>query len=203
MSKLKQLKEKICVICNKNFPIAYPVTYAKYCSPDCRRKANNQRCREKYHNNIEKERKRSIKYYNRNKHNPDFIRKRKERIERWREENKAHLKLYDHNKYLENKEAKAEYNKSYNMNTRRKYYLSGKRLKYPKRDFQGECELCNKEFKRMRYHHWDDSKPHLGIWCCQGDQLFMHKVEDGLVGKYLRLRGQIIESDISEKDIPK
>ena len=35
-----------------------------------------------------------------------------------------------------------------------------------KRDYPERCEICNKNRKRLVYHHWDDSNYNKGIWCC-------------------------------------
>jgi len=30
----------------------------------------------------------------------------------------------------------------------------------------GLCEICGRT-ARLRYHHWEDTKPHVGIWICE------------------------------------
>ncbi len=51
---------------------------------------------------------------------------------------------------------------------KRKNELSGKRLLKKKRDYpvDQKCELCFEVRLRLVYHHWDDAKPYLGVWCC-------------------------------------
>jgi len=57
----------------------------------------------------------------------------------------------------------------------RMHYLSSNRLPngaihskgFVKRPYTNYCELCGEQItKRMAYHHWDDLKPELGVWCC-------------------------------------
>jgi hypothetical protein len=51
----------------------------------------------------------------------------------------------------------------------RKYRLNGKTLQVEKRSYpvDSKCELCHEvRNKSLSYHHWDDLKPHIGVWCC-------------------------------------
>jgi hypothetical protein len=71
-------------------------------------------------------------------------------------------------------------------NWKRKNMLHGRRVL--KRDYpiDQKCELCYKVTKRMGYHHWDDTKPYLGIWCCTKCHRACDAFERGNLGLVLR-----------------
>jgi hypothetical protein len=57
-------------------------------------------------------------------------------------------------------------NKAKIDNHRRETVLNGK-CGLHKRKYTGKCELCGVTVsKYLRYHHWDDSNPSVGVWLC-------------------------------------
>jgi hypothetical protein len=52
---------------------------------------------------------------------------------------------------------------------KRKNELSGVRLQRQKREYplNQKCELCHGVHLHLVYHHWNDSKPWIGLWCCR------------------------------------
>ena len=76
----------------------------------------------------------------------------------------------------------------------RKYILTinGERIKVNKRTRPNDiCELCNKEFSRLDYHHWDDNNPKYGLWLCHRCHLLAGDVDKELHTKYLILKVNI------------
>ncbi len=58
---------------------------------------------------------------------------------------------------------------------------NGKRITYvcKKRKFNNVCEMCGKSIQNNpHYHHWDDTKPELGIWVCASCHIKCGVVED-------------------------
>jgi len=39
------------------------------------------------------------------------------------------------------------------------------------------CELCDKFYKRLAYHHWDDINPSKGLWLCGYCHLIAEKLD--------------------------
>lgn len=59
---------------------------------------------------------------------------------------------------------------------------NGRRIHGKKRSFPENfsCEVCgHKPFKKLDYHHWDDTKPIKGMWVCGFCHKGIHKYEDG------------------------
>ena len=80
----------------------------------------------------------------------------------------------------------------------RQYKVNGVTVKVAKRPFpkNGACELCGLKGKRLGYHHWDDEKRHVGIWCCMRCHRMCHTVDgweldDKVVAAYKKLRGSL------------
>lgn len=55
----------------------------------------------------------------------------------------------------------------------------------------GKCELCGKIKNRMAYHHWDNSRPSMGLWLCYNCHNIAEGVENKLEMKYLGLKKEI------------
>jgi hypothetical protein len=53
------------------------------------------------------------------------------------------------------------------------------------------CELCQKQRKRLVYHHWDDSNFNKGMWLCLGCHHFISRVERGDLEIYERIKIKI------------
>jgi hypothetical protein len=72
-----------------------------------------------------------------------------------------------------------------------------KTLKEPKRDYPlgQKCELCGQICERLSYHHFDDSKPHIGIWVCSQKCHGLCETIDqfglSIAQRYLELKTQI------------
>lgn len=75
--------------------------------------------------------------------------------------------------------------------------LYGKKRKRPK---GGTCELCNKECdkegKRLYYHHWDDNNMLKGIWVCYKCHTLIENEEEF---KALLLKWHLLEAEIDNK----
>lgn len=113
-------------------------------------------------------------------------------------------KLY----YLKNKEKIMKRSTLWNKNHKnhrlqymRNSYLrfNGKSIRVKKRDFpkNNKCELCNKNYNRLYYHHWNDNNLELGIWSCCKCHRIVETIDDieftkKITNKYLNLK-QIIE----------
>jgi len=69
----------------------------------------------------------------------------------------------------------------------KRYYVKAEN----KRDYTGQCEMCDRSDRRLVYHHWDDSDYSLGIWICQGCHNAAHVVEAGLDLTYRELKDRI------------
>lgn len=60
------------------------------------------------------------------------------------------------------------------------------RLKYPKRPYPEQCELCGRQMKRLEYHHWMDDAPWVGLWLCHWCHNFVEAIENGLLGEQIK-----------------
>jgi ABC-type ATPase with predicted acetyltransferase domain len=80
---------------------------------------------------------------------------------------------HQHAYYRKNRKRCLERNYEYarargwDRDSKRNHQLNGKRV-VGKRIYPADqkCELCFTEVRFLAYHHWDDSQPRLGIWCC-------------------------------------
>lgn len=66
------------------------------------------------------------------------------------------------------------------------------------RDFPSDrcCELCGKIARRLNYHHWGEvnlgeDMPVCGMWICNVCHSFAHRIEDGWVIRYTKLKEKI------------
>jgi len=75
----------------------------------------------------------------------------------------------------------------------RKHHLSGKLLRKAKRDYplNEKCELCHKGNRKLDYHHWDDSKPWVGVWCCLKCHRMVEAVENPGFGVIVERYGEL------------
>jgi len=64
-------------------------------------------------------------------------------------------------------------------------------VKANKRPRPDSCELCGRSPSKLDYHHWDNKKPHLGLWLCMSCHIFAGRIEEGMVDKYLELKESI------------
>ena len=115
----------------------------------------------------------------------------------WYQRNSDSLKKRNRDKYLKNKEhilkKQREYSKRPDVVARRRSSClmtsNGQLRGLSKREYTGYCELCGEEVKRLNYHHWDGSKPFIGIWLCGRCHWFVEGVDDGLqVTKYIEMK---------------
>jgi len=55
-----------------------------------------------------------------------------------------------------------QYNRERRLNSTKYRWTGVKKRPYP-----GYCEICGRrKEKNLHYHHWDDSRPYLGMWLC-------------------------------------
>jgi len=64
----------------------------------------------------------------------------------------------------------------------------------------GKCEVCNKKLIKYCYHHWDDSKPNLGVWVCVSCDSLVEGLDEidrnsWKVEIYCKLKKEIEESE--------
>jgi hypothetical protein len=79
---------------------------------------------------------------------------------------------------------------------RRVRLLTGSNVKFrrlSKRPWpkDGACEMCGNTKWRISYHHWDDSKPSVGLWLCPHCHDIAEAVESKLEIKYLELKKEV------------
>lgn len=55
----------------------------------------------------------------------------------------------------------------------------------------GACEMCGNTKWRISYHHWDDSRPSVGLWLCRHCHDIAEAVEKKLEIKYLELKKEV------------
>jgi len=60
-----------------------------------------------------------------------------------------------------------------------------------KRERPETCELCNKNRKRLSYHHWDKPNFNMGMWLCAPCHYFAERADTGFFEKYLALKKKI------------
>jgi len=103
-------------------------------------------------------------YYQKNKNDPEFRKRRYASVKKWVSENREH-----YNALLR------EHGREYH----RKHYLKidGKYVHVDKRPRPQACELCNRPRVRLEYHHWDNDNPSKGIWLCRTCHLFAELIE--------------------------
>lgn len=85
---------------------------------------------------------------------------------------------------------RVEYQRKYNRE--HSLVVNGKHRRINKRPRpDNKCELCNKVVERLHYHHWDDSRPELGMWVCGRCHSIVEEYEKGLITAYNNLKGRI------------
>ena len=98
--------------------------------------------------------------------------------------------------YLKNKDA---------ADTRRRHsILAGKWKGLNKRTYTGYCELCNNQFDRLDYHHWNDNTPSCGLWLCSGCHRLAEAIDKNVldvVDAYLGLKSRV-ENDYNKLKLP-
>jgi hypothetical protein len=80
----------------------------------------------------------------------------------------------------------------------RQHKVNGITVSIPKRPYpeNGACELCGRKGKRLGYHHWDDERRYIGIWCCMRCHRMCHtvdgwEVDEAVVTAYKELRSSL------------
>ena len=53
------------------------------------------------------------------------------------------------------------------------------------------CELCDKPFKKVVYHHWIKENPNIGIWICFGCHNFAERADEGFSEIYIQKKQKI------------
>lgn len=125
--------------------------------------------------------------------------KQRERYQRQKDIRRKYSKQY----YLNNKENILSQNKK---RWREKYITTTddngcakliitKKREHPENDC---CELCNKSYKKLVYHHWDDSDPSKGLWLCGYCHLIAEKLDINIHDKYFNLKQTVEESKCQE-----
>jgi len=101
------------------------------------------------------------------------------------------LKLAQKRYYERNKDKFRMCSKNYQRKHR--LMVSGKSVSVNKRPRPNDiCELCGRIATKLNYHHWNDSKPILGMWLCGNCHFFAGGVEKGgNINNYLKLKGAI------------
>ena len=78
-------------------------------------------------------------------------------------------------------------------------YVNGKKVlvHVKKRQWPGHCELCEREDRKLFYHHWDDSNMSLGLWLCLRCHMFAENADiEGITQKYSELKQRITDSQL-------
>lgn len=102
---------------------------------------------------------------------------------------------------FKSKEENSRYNRIWHLNNR--LSINGSYVRVRKRKFYGFCELCGLRIKRQPcWHHWDDSRPELGIWvhvgkCHRICEAFEH-IPLGLL--YLQIKELIVDGNLIHTD---
>ena len=122
-------------------------------------------------------------YRKKKRNDPEWFKKRTERYHRY---------------WIKNKDRWKSYAKEY----RRKHivYVNGKAVLVNKRSRPEVCELCEKQRKRLDYHHWDDNNPSKGVWVCNLCHIIVEALDKNtlfkIISKYKRLYTVINQSII-------
>ena len=74
--------------------------------------------------------------------------------------------------------------------------INGKGVAVNKRPRPNSCELCKLAKPRLNYHHWDDGKPHLGIWVCGRCHAFITLLGLGFEPRYSELKYQVEKENL-------
>lgn len=121
------------------------------------------------------------------------------RGKKWYQEHKERWLEYGRTARKKNKlngKTRTEWMRNYSR--RHVLHVNGKAIcGLDKRAWTGYCELCNKENIRLHYHHWDDSRPSMGIWICQLCHYMCEQLEkEGLLiaQRYFNFK-QILEKE--------
>mgnify|MGYP001615358700 CR=1 FL=1 len=70
--------------------------------------------------------------------------------------------------------------------------INGKLVRVNKRPRPNDtCEVCGITTPKLDYHHWDDSRPELGVWVCKKCHNIAEGVDNGLALNYLELKRSI------------
>jgi len=70
--------------------------------------------------------------------------------------------------------------------------IDGKYVRVKKRPRPDDiCEICGRIASRINYHHWDDTKPELGIWLCRPCHFMAECIDHDLHSRYLELKASI------------
>lgn len=76
---------------------------------------------------------------------PEYREKRKNDNKQWRLSHPGYMKEYFRNNMLQ---------------------INGKTQKVKKRPRSTKCEICDKSWSRLNYHHWNNENTLYGIWIC-------------------------------------
>jgi len=116
---------------------------------------------------------------------------KREYTQKWRRENQEQHRIYCRKYYEEHKEERRNYYRRTHLSSGNNKCFSGlNKRPYPEDNC---CEVCDKFFpKNLKYHHWDDNNPSIGIWVCGQCHNFVELVDKNLVEKYLKLKNEIL-----------
>ena len=82
----------------------------------------------------------------------------------------------------------------------RQSWLSGKWKHLLKRQYPGQCELCEAKVKLLHYHHWDDAHPEVGVWLCPQCHRYAEGFDKAIDNERLLDKYQLLVQDIRLKD---
>jgi len=116
---------------------------------------------------------------------------------------KEHKRIYSKKYYENNKETISNANKK---RWRERYITTTNDDGNPiliitiKRTFPTSncCELCNKFYNKLVYHHWDNIDPSKGLWLCGYCHLVAEKLDINIHEKYFNLKQLVEDSKCQE-----
>lgn len=112
----------------------------------------------------------------------------------YRQRNKDYFREYDKRRRVKRKEYDRKFKLRISVGGGKK-----KLITCIKRPHTLCCEICNKEYNKTAYHHWDDCNPNNGMWVCRNCHITIERIEKipNIKEIYLSLK-QKIEGELHE-----
>jgi len=131
-------------------------------------------------------------------------RKQKNKANYWKnlEKRRAYYREWARNnpKRKQRNEKRREHNRAHILDTTR----NGQKLRFinvEKRPFPAKCELCGATEGKIQYHHWDDKNFLKGMWLCVPCHRGASYIENDFHMRYLSLKLKIEVMEMTKQNM--